>query len=52
VISGTGQAIVEGRKVSLRSGSLLLVEAGEPHALKNSGRRQLVTVNVYAPPAY
>ncbi|MEX0766609.1 MAG: cupin domain-containing protein [bacterium] len=52
VISGTGQAIVKGRKVSLRKGSLLLIEARETHEIKNNGRQQLITVNFYAPPAF
>jgi len=32
-------------------GSLLLIEAGEEHEIKNSGAQPLVTINVYAPPA-
>lgn len=53
VVSGTGRATIEGRSVTLAEGSLLLVEAGETHAIINTGRRRpLVTINVYAPPAY
>jgi len=52
VVSGEGQALVKGRKVSLHTGSLLLIEAGEMHEIKNSGAQPLVTINVYAPPAY
>ena len=52
VISGTGRAIVEGRRQALKDGSLLLVEKGEAHQVTNTGRRPMVTVNVYAPPAY
>ncbi|MDR7482510.1 MAG: cupin domain-containing protein [Armatimonadota bacterium] len=52
VISGTGEAVVDGRRVTLAPGGLLLIEAGEPHEIRNTGRRALVTVNVYAPPVY
>lgn len=57
VISGVGQiAIGKARSrlrfVSLRSGSLLLVEKGELHQVQNTGRRNLVTLNLYIPPAY
>jgi mannose-6-phosphate isomerase-like protein (cupin superfamily) len=52
VVSGRGRAKVEGRGVTLTAGSLLLIEAGERHEIRNTGRAPLVTVNVYAPPAY
>jgi mannose-6-phosphate isomerase-like protein (cupin superfamily) len=52
VVSGTGQALVDKRKVAIREGSLLLIEKGEIHRVKNTGRSPLVTLNFYAPPAY
>lgn len=52
VLSGSGRARVEGRRVSLKTGSLLLVEKGEAHQITNTGRAPLVTLNFYAPPAY
>ena len=52
VISGAGRARVKGRRVGLRENSLLLIEKGEIHQITNSGRRPLVTLNFYAPPAY
>lgn len=52
VVSGAGRAVVGGRTLDLGAGSLLLIEAGEPHEITNTGREPLVTVNVYAPPAY
>ena len=52
VVSGTGRATVQGRRVALAAGSLLLIEAGEPHEIANDGGEPLVTINVYAPPAY
>jgi mannose-6-phosphate isomerase-like protein (cupin superfamily) len=52
VVSGRGHARVEGRKLDLAPGVLLLIEAGERHQIDNPGKEPLVTVNVYAPPAY
>lgn len=52
VVSGTGTARVSGRTVKLRAGSLLLIAKREPHIIRNTGRKNLVTVNIYAPPAY
>jgi mannose-6-phosphate isomerase-like protein (cupin superfamily) len=52
VVSGTGTATVEGQRYAIRTGTLLLVEAGETHEITNRGNRPLETINVYAPPEY
>ena len=52
VASGSGEAIVAGRKQKLRSGDVLLVARGMTHEIRNTGRRPLQTLNFYAPPAY
>ena len=52
VIAGSGQARVGKRRVGLAEGSLLLIEKGEVHQVRNTGRKPLVTLNFYAPPAY
>jgi len=52
VVEGSGLAIVEGARRRLRRGSLLLIERGERHEIRNTGRSLLVTVNFYSPPAY
>jgi len=52
VISGTGAARVNGRRLALRAGTLLLIERGERHEIENTGRGLLRTLNVYVPPAY
>lgn len=52
VVSGSGVAVVDGRRVGLDAGTLLLIEAGETHEIRNQGTEPLVTVNVYAPSAY
>ena len=52
VIDGEGIAIVEGKRRPLKSGSLLLIEKGEKHEIRNSGTRMLRTFVMYTPPAY
>ena len=57
VISGNGEAVIGKRRSTLRrvrltSNSLLVIEKGELHRIKNTGRRALVTINFYIPPAY
>jgi mannose-6-phosphate isomerase-like protein (cupin superfamily) len=52
VISGSGRAKFIGRSVQLKEGSLLLIEKNEAHQITNTGKSPLVTLNVYAPPAY
>jgi len=52
VLSGSGVAVVAGRKHRLRAGSLVLIERGTTHEIRNIGRTLLKTLNVYVPPAY
>ena len=57
VLSGTGVAIVEAepgkrRRVPLKAGTLLVIERGERHEVRNTGRALLKTLNFYHPPAF
>ncbi len=52
VVEGTGAAVINGRKISLRAGTLVLIEAGDTHEIRNTGRSLLKTMNIYLPPAY
>jgi mannose-6-phosphate isomerase-like protein (cupin superfamily) len=52
VVAGSGEARIEGRKVKLAAGDLLLIERGEVHEICNTGRGDLKTLNLYVPPAY
>ncbi len=52
VVSGTGVATVNGRRFALRAGTLISIERGERHEIRNTGRRPLRTLNIYVPPAY
>jgi mannose-6-phosphate isomerase-like protein (cupin superfamily) len=52
VLSGSGVARVEGRRVPLKAGTLLVIEKGERHEVRNTGRTLLKTLNFYYPPAF
>jgi mannose-6-phosphate isomerase-like protein (cupin superfamily) len=52
VRSGSGVAVIRGRRERLRPGTLLLIERGTTHEIRNTGRTPLVTLNLYVPPAY
>jgi mannose-6-phosphate isomerase-like protein (cupin superfamily) len=52
VLSGTGTATVNRKRYTLRAGSLILIERGDTHEIRNSGRSSLRTLSVYVPPAY
>jgi mannose-6-phosphate isomerase-like protein (cupin superfamily) len=52
VVSGEGAAVVEGETHALSPGVLVLIERGETHEVRNTGREPLRTLNFYIPPAY
>jgi len=56
VVAGTGVASVEvegrRRRVPLKAGTLLVIEKGERHEVRNTGRTLLRTLNFYYPPAF
>jgi mannose-6-phosphate isomerase-like protein (cupin superfamily) len=52
VLEGRGTARVNGRRLALEPGSLLLIERGDRHEIRSEGRGPLRTLNVYVPPAY
>src|SRR5437899_1433011 len=52
VLSGRGVAIVSRKRHTLRAGTLLLIERGATHEIRNTGRMPLKTLNLYVPPAY
>ncbi len=41
VLGGRGELVVEGQATTIEQGSCFMVEAGEEHALSNSGRDDL-----------
>jgi mannose-6-phosphate isomerase-like protein (cupin superfamily) len=52
VLSGKGTAKVNGKRYALGPGSLFLIERGDKHEIRNTGRAPLRTLNFYVPPAY
>jgi len=52
VLSGTGIAVINDKRYSLRRNTLLLIWRGDRHAIRNSGVSMLRTLNLYVPPAY
>jgi mannose-6-phosphate isomerase-like protein (cupin superfamily) len=52
VVEGSGRAVVNGRRIALGRGKLLLIERGDRHQIRNTGRGLLRTLNIYVPPAY
>ena len=52
VLSGRGSATVNGKRIPLREGTLLLIEKGDTHEIRNNGRTRLETLSVYVPPAF
>lgn len=52
VVAGKGAAVVNAKRYSLKPGSLLVIEAGDYHEIRNTGQEPLQTLNIYEPPAY
>ncbi|MBA3507372.1 MAG: cupin domain-containing protein [Betaproteobacteria bacterium] len=52
VVSGTGVALINRKRYPLRERTLLLIEHGDLHEIRNSGSEPLRTLNFYIPPAY
>ena len=52
VVAGSGIARVTGKRYPLRPGTLMVIEHGDIHEIRATGRRPLQTLNVYVPPAY
>ena len=52
VVAGNGAATIGRNRHPLLPGTLLLIERGAKHEVRNTGRAPLRTLNVYVPPAY
>src|SRR3954466_1254752 len=52
VVSGRGLALVNGDHIELREGSLVFIERGDAHEIRNTSDGPLKTLNFYVPPAY
>ena len=52
VVGGSGSATINGKRHVLHPGTVILIERGDVHEIRNTGRTLLQTLNVYVPPAY
>jgi len=52
VVAGSGLAVINGKRHALRARVLVLIEQGDTHEIRNTGRGPLRTLNFYVPPAY
>ena len=54
VVSGTGTALLNGKRMKIKEGTLMLIERKDHQEIKkkNTGRAPLRTLNIYVPPAY
>ena len=52
VESGSGVAKINHKRYKLKPGTLLLIEKGDEHEIRNTGRAIMKTLNFYVPPAY
>jgi mannose-6-phosphate isomerase-like protein (cupin superfamily) len=42
VVAGTGSALINGKRHALRAGTLLVIEHGDEHEIKNMDRSELL----------
>lgn len=52
VLSGSGEAEVNGKRHAVTQHSLIIIEAGERHEIYNTGSEPLETLNFYTPPEF
>lgn len=52
VVAGQGRATVNGRQRKLSATTLLLIEKGEVHEIRNTGDDNLQILTFYSPPVY
>lgn len=52
VVAGIGIATIKGQRYEIKAGTLMLIEHGDQHEIRNTGRALLKTLNIYSPPAY
>lgn len=52
VESGAGEATINDHIYELKAGTLVLIQKGDRHEIRNVGQSDLRTLNFYVPPAY
>jgi quercetin dioxygenase-like cupin family protein len=49
VLEGSGEFLLDGRAISMRSGEMLVAPEGVPHGIRNTGERRLLVLAILAP---
>ncbi len=52
VESGMGEAHINGHTYAIEARTLILIQRGDTHEIRNTGQTPLKTLNIYVPPAY
>lgn len=52
IVKGSGEAIVNGHEYDLTENTVMLIERGDTHEIRNTGQTPMKTLNFYVPPAY
>lgn len=52
IVAGSGEAIINGHEYDLTENSVMLIERGDTHEIRNTGKTPMKTLNLYVPPAY
>jgi mannose-6-phosphate isomerase-like protein (cupin superfamily) len=52
IVEGEGTAIVNGHSYRLKPGTVMLIERGDTHEIRATGKAPLRTLNIYVPPAF
>jgi len=52
VVAGNGEAVIAGKHQKLTRHTLVVIEAGESHEIRNTGDAPLETLNFYTPPEF
>ena len=52
IARGEGVVTIDGQDQDLKPGTLVLIERGENHEIRNTGSEPLETLNFYVPPAF
>jgi mannose-6-phosphate isomerase-like protein (cupin superfamily) len=52
IVEGEGTAVVNGHSYPLKPGTVMLIERGDVHEIRATGKEPLRTLNIYVPPAF
>jgi mannose-6-phosphate isomerase-like protein (cupin superfamily) len=52
VEGGSGMAIINNKKISIKDGDAIIIPAGYQHYIKNNGKVPLLLYTIYSPPEH